>query len=488
MNFEQAIARLSVLLPSIDLLKFLTDNALIAGGSVVYALNEFVPVSSVGDIDVFIPSIETFKNVQTAISDHFVAKLTPMGFLGNNSYSIVNVKIEDVKTEIQLIYRPYSNPNEILGTFDLDYVQCGLFNRSIIETPRCKRSHKDRCINEFLGVSRIFRKKRIHKAINKGFKCPLVEYSNFENDISELVSLSFDKDTLHLVPLFTGDYSSSESKQQFNPKWFKMSSLTLSKIIIKFTGKQPQFQNREFSDFYRNLILTAESVDGMESKQFKVSSISYTFDICRVFKERLILMPNPLMVQRINLIPSKMIESNPINDYWMEFDPHAYDDERQKYWDKVESKEYKSVNENAIQHCNKIITKTMLVTPYYEKGAFLDKCSLSSFRKAHLKQICNKFVLRVKISSDCYLSFTNELSNGLNRIPLSHLDRVYDNIELYLHEISEEQKKNEEISHREDIRKEFLSYYEVFVENYDPTNKNKALFAVVKRMMDDVIL
>jgi hypothetical protein len=503
MNFEQAIARLSVLLPSIDLLKFLTDKALIAGGSVVYALNDFVPVSTVGDIDVFVPSVEIFEELQTVISNYFSATFTPMGFLNQSTYSIVNVKIEDISTEIQLIYKPYKDPNEILDTFDLDYVQCGLFNGTIIETPRCQRSHRDRCINEFLGVNRIFRKRRINKALKKGFKCPLIEYDQFESENTELTKLDSNS-KLQLVPLVTNNYSSSE-RISFKPKWFKMASLVLTKIFINYTGKLDGFGDRSFSDLHRCLVVTAESVDGTEKKDFNVTSISYTIDICRVFQEQLILMPNPLMIQRVRLIPSKIVNenhkilreggsypSNPVNDYWKKFDPHALDEDRMRFWEKSEESEYKSVNQCAIEHCDNVITKTILVTPYYEQQAFDIKrrsCQ-STYRKGYIRGICDKNALPVQISPQCVLYFANSIADGVNEIPLKDLDEIYDDsIVLYLNRIAEAKKKMiRDESNKELSKQEFAKYIKLFEDNYDSSNKNKALLIVAKAIMDDMTI
>ena len=46
-----------------DIFKILNTKGVIAGGSVVYALNDFVPKTSVGDIDIFINDPKTDHSV-----------------------------------------------------------------------------------------------------------------------------------------------------------------------------------------------------------------------------------------------------------------------------------------------------------------------------------------------------------------------------------------------------------------------------------------
>ena len=189
-----------------DLLNYLSERGVIAGGSVVYALNDFVPKSSVGDIDVFINNRTTFleiiDHIKTqspdidvlAIQNYFdnfnepgdkISVIT----LSNQQPSIVE-QMSDLYTaklfndicegkeeierpkkgniNIQLILYKYSTPFDIINYFDLDYVQCAFTQGNLYTTTICRNAHVKKQV--MVGIEWPPVERRVQKALNKGFK------------------------------------------------------------------------------------------------------------------------------------------------------------------------------------------------------------------------------------------------------------------------------------------------------------------------------
>lgn len=178
--------KLAKLAPS-GIIEKIQNLGVIAGGSVVYALNDFVPKNSVSDIDVFVNSVDELKQIVSLLN------VEEMNVISTNEPSILNVKT--FETIFQIIIHPFKNPIEIINSFDLDYVQCGFYHGKLLISERAILAHKNREI-KFISTLRVG-KKRFLKALNKGFKTPVfgipkneIIYQKIEN-IDEIKFGSF---------------------------------------------------------------------------------------------------------------------------------------------------------------------------------------------------------------------------------------------------------------------------------------------------------
>ena len=77
-----------------DIFKILNTKGVIAGGSVVYALNDFVPKTSVGDIDIFINDPKIFKECLGLIKENYPRTkfLRFSGYLSKKNLSVISVE------------------------------------------------------------------------------------------------------------------------------------------------------------------------------------------------------------------------------------------------------------------------------------------------------------------------------------------------------------------------------------------------------------
>ncbi len=197
----------------VELLKYLSEVGVIAGGSMVYALNNFVPNLSVGDIDIFIndkskfleafrylESRPYFENVLTSNPQRYFDHdpdpediETSKGIVGidpegvedpEEQVSIVSFVFKDAipllddpegtmtpRPQIQLILQDFQKPEDVIESFDLDYVQCALHQDQIFMTEICKRSHIQKTVLKCTEFPPTI--DRLEKALRKGFRAPV---------------------------------------------------------------------------------------------------------------------------------------------------------------------------------------------------------------------------------------------------------------------------------------------------------------------------
>lgn len=155
----------------------LSQIGVIAGGSMVYALNEFVDKSSVSDIDVYLPTKSAFMEavnvlVETGEQCSFNTMSSvqyggePNPDEDNPDISILNVKINSINAIYQLIYFEFESAFDVIRSFDLDFVQVGWYQGKVFRTKACITSH---IAKQVLRGYHVPRKNRIDKAILKGF-------------------------------------------------------------------------------------------------------------------------------------------------------------------------------------------------------------------------------------------------------------------------------------------------------------------------------
>lgn len=184
----------------------ITSHGAIAGGAMVYALNEFVPRESVGDIDIFVldgnSGIRSFwiiieeltkfysnyvsdflnnnliKDVENIVSGYVDGqvkytmyskdnnKKTHDGIDHEDTHSIININFLDI-FNIQVIMSACNNIIDVLDNFDLDFVQCAYYNGKAIISNKSKSAHERR---EVTILKTPIRSDRIKKIYSKGFQ------------------------------------------------------------------------------------------------------------------------------------------------------------------------------------------------------------------------------------------------------------------------------------------------------------------------------
>lgn len=210
------------------LLMYLSNLGVIAGGSMVYALNNFVPGSSVGDIDVFINDkvkfLEAFRILKSrTYFDQILVSNPGKYFQGDLSGVIPSEgpdEVEDSKISIitfvfkdaipgvdrkgsdsiwpriQLIFQNFERPEEVIESFDLDYVQCAYHQGQVYLTEICKQSHINRTVFKATEFPPTI--DRLEKAYHKGFKVPI--FGNYESS-NYKTTLSFDLTEDNISPI-----------------------------------------------------------------------------------------------------------------------------------------------------------------------------------------------------------------------------------------------------------------------------------------------
>lgn len=117
MNSEQVISKLSKKSGhSINDIHEMISFGVISGGSLLAILDE---ESDINDIDLFTNILN--KNMIIDFIEKFNDRISVNTSIYNNTISVIDIEFQD-KNTIQLILYNYSNPDDIINTFDLDYV------------------------------------------------------------------------------------------------------------------------------------------------------------------------------------------------------------------------------------------------------------------------------------------------------------------------------------------------------------------------------
>lgn len=156
-------------------------GAFLAGGSVAYALaSEERPANCVGDVDLFVPTTTQTGEILEYFHRCFL-KVSMELYTSDDKppykTSIISVNSNDLKIGIQLICQHFSDPREVLATFDSDYVQCGfIYSPNVgietIETTWCAEA---RALRRVRWIREDFKIERMRKASAKGFATPYFE-------------------------------------------------------------------------------------------------------------------------------------------------------------------------------------------------------------------------------------------------------------------------------------------------------------------------
>lgn len=220
LNYKNVLLRLSKLInikgkiKNITLLQYITNHCVIAGGSVVYGLCDFVPIKSVGDIDVYVLNENKdmfFKMVDTIRNIYSQYKIT----YAKRGSCVVEARIND-ETNVesrpivfQIILTGYTCEQKLIEEFDIDYVQCGIYRQRLLITECAKQAHKTRRITMY---SKDIRASRVVKASDKGFIKPHGVYSGYSHTPEGEQVLYKDLRHINLIPLYVSNYDAQTHK------------------------------------------------------------------------------------------------------------------------------------------------------------------------------------------------------------------------------------------------------------------------------------
>ncbi len=163
------ISHLFTTFDSVTLLKKISDIGVIAGGSVVHALCDTL----CDDVDIFINSLDMFREVYKLIKDtgkidgHYTPHLSE-----DNKTSVLTITLVYETHPFQIILMKYEKPEEVINSFDLDYVCCGIHKGKLLMTDDCRKAHETMTITKYRDID--FRFGRLIKAAKKGFRCPVI--------------------------------------------------------------------------------------------------------------------------------------------------------------------------------------------------------------------------------------------------------------------------------------------------------------------------
>ena len=209
----------------LNILIRLNNVGLIAGGSVVYALNTFVNADTISDIDVFVNSAENFwKAVNIVKSEYENIEYEIYDYYHDNRCSVVNLLIPGEKINIQIIYKYFDTPHDIINNFDIDYVACGIMNNELHIIPECELSHSRRQVFHIKTLTPHV--DRFIKAINKGFTSPVIGKYKPEAEINKCNWP--DLCELEICPMMHNEYIS----QNIADNWINIENISIINFII----------------------------------------------------------------------------------------------------------------------------------------------------------------------------------------------------------------------------------------------------------------
>lgn len=255
-------------------LQYISCKGVIAGGSAVFGLCDFVPPSSVGDIDVFVNDKNTFFEIINWIKNKY--KVESYGIFDTEYCSVISIKIQGERVEIQLIYQNWERPEDVIRSFDMDYVQCCIYEEEVQKTHECQESHSKRKIIRIRDTR--FKMIRFEKAIKKGFKCPI--FGEEKSSVRALPRVEYDViEKCLLQPFKTNIYfddaASGADCNYTRNKWYFVDDVRVLKF--KLDKKKKGF----VATFGKFVVVCGDKkvkVDVISVDVYAVDRCSYTID------------------------------------------------------------------------------------------------------------------------------------------------------------------------------------------------------------------
>ena len=270
---------------NLDIISQLSQIGVIAGGSMVHALNEFVENTSVSDLDIYLPSKDSFKEaIHILLHSNDVLSITtltsmdydggtsvpipdsnqdPDSNTGENDISILTVKMRSLNAIYQLIYFEFESAFDVICSFDLDFVQVGLYQGHVYRTRACIESHIQQKV---IRGYHIPRKNRLLKAINKGFSAlPIGKTFKAVEDTNCIQLHNTNFDELQLTP-FTPRKSIGE---------FFFDQLEVTRLE---KADKVSFHNN-FPAGHRDITYTIDMFCSLNGKEFKTHTLPVEIDV-----------------------------------------------------------------------------------------------------------------------------------------------------------------------------------------------------------------
>lgn len=152
-----------------ELLSILLKYGVIAGGA---ALSVFCPRAIAEDVDVFV--LNSNRDALTALLHELHDHVTKSGcvYMWSIQGSVIELRGADIP-KIQIVFDFNKTVEELLTSFDMDYIQCAICNMNnqitAVRSNICKLAHDAMKVN-YVGPTRLY---RLKKAEQKGFAIPL---------------------------------------------------------------------------------------------------------------------------------------------------------------------------------------------------------------------------------------------------------------------------------------------------------------------------
>jgi hypothetical protein len=286
----------------LNLLSKLSNIGIIAGGSVVYALNSFVPKESVGDIDVFVNKENDIMNCIELIYEKFPnCEKIVYNFetLQNDNYSIVIIKILENCPPIQIILYKFISHIELLEGFDIDYVGCGIHNNKLYITKDCIKSHNERKI---LKVRTSIKYERLLKATRKGFKCIIFKRERtkyYKNPIEVIKTI---EELRNINWSFFSNVEYFDEEQQNAP--FVLTDSAIVKTVEVGGKKEGTDENNNIFIFrYKTFTYLTFETEDVFQIDIKIKLFSYYVNIQKIDNEdSVILIEDDLFLTKRKLV------------------------------------------------------------------------------------------------------------------------------------------------------------------------------------------
>ena len=236
----------------------------------MYALQPSVPKDTVGDIDVWVCSEGDFNKVLALVDVPQATCKVFEDYLPN--LSVVSVIIQECT--VQIIMTQEKSILQLIKSFDMSYVQCGIYDGKVYQTKLCKQALASHTVSHILD-SRSNRVHRYKKAVSKGFSVPLTMNRANEWNHSGLTMVSMEMDLVVLSKKeYIDVYFSPESDtlcpysfDVIDVEWkrlYHQRGVTMGNFILG--SKEHSFQRR-----YVSSRVTVQMFEAFDSIKFEHS-------------------------------------------------------------------------------------------------------------------------------------------------------------------------------------------------------------------------
>lgn len=289
----------------------------IAGGSLLFNNNS-------GDIDIFVNTEKDFNNILTICNEEKDTTYTVFQFKKKNneksvSYSIITINHKYFKIPLQLIYSNFSDPNDLITNFDMDYISIALHKSKFYNFTN---NYDDVSFNTSKNLTNL----RLSKAIRKGFKVPLFGlYSEKKinkyglKDAYKLISKTFDEIIKNKKePLQTLNYNNITNEKNISNKKYTVNKKENQFIYfynLKCTGWKLDDNKPNTNKLYQEGMFIIESGSYCVLKKYICKKITINNIIVdnykhldnKVYKANI---SNPILSNYIFKFSNKFTEKN----------------------------------------------------------------------------------------------------------------------------------------------------------------------------------